>query len=93
LKNRERILQHEQQRSTLEGFETQLQQMQDSLKEATLAMDEEKRGNMSLKAAVSKIEASLAEADASMKHGRMKKQVQRDKIQKIKSDLRPVMIE
>jgi hypothetical protein len=76
LKNRESILQNENQRSTISGFETQLQQMQTTSKETAMALDDEKRENLSLKAAKSKIEASFAEADASFRNKRMKKQVQ-----------------
>lgn len=63
----------------MSSFETQLHHIQKSSRDTAIALDEEKRENLSLKTTKEKMEASFAEVDASFKTKRMKKQVEKRK--------------
>ncbi|RCH92118.1 kinesin-like nuclear fusion protein, partial [Rhizopus stolonifer] len=73
LKNKDLILQNDRHRSRLDGFLQELETLEKRSKETLQALEQERVEHQSLKATQQRIESSYAQADASLREKRMKK--------------------
>lgn len=79
VKNRDLILENEQNQGKTSGFEKELKQIEDKEKEIVFALEDKKRQNVTLRTTLEKTSASFSEVDADLRVLKMKLKVKKKK--------------